>query len=339
MRNGWKLLLLVLLAVSLTMLVACEAEEEPEAVDPDEEEVDEVEPFDYVWTSGPTGGMTYPAAAGWTELIEEKVSGSRITIVEGAAIANIEKIEADEAQLGHTMGDLMAAAERNMEPFEDGRPNVKTLANVMPFEFQFVVLEGTGLTSFEQLKEEQYPLRLNPGEEGYSGELATRRVLEAHGITYEDIEEWGGEIVFVPYSEGVTLMRDGHIDAFSALSSSPTPTITEIAITRDLNLLPLSEEVQVGLFEEYGYAYGDIPAESYEFLDEDVPGIISPMVLIARSDVPNEQVKFMLDLIYSEEGVSRLASVHERFTDLNIEDGQEFLFQIHPGAVEFYEEN
>lgn len=315
--------------------VGCSSEK-PIASDKGSEKNTNIAPLEVVWTSGPASGMTFPTGAAICEMIEENIPGSRTTVVEGASVTNIEQVNSGEAQMGHTMGDLVFAAECGLDPFEGGRPHVKTIANVMDFEFQFVVDKKTGITSFKELKEKKYPLRLIPGVKGYSGELATQRVLEAYGITYQDIESWGGEVLFVAWSDGVALLQDGHADAFTALSSTPTPNVTEITLTKDVTILPVEEEILQKLYEEYGYGYGEIVAGTYKGLDKTIPAVVSPMVLIARDDIPDETIEFILELIMSEEGIQHLSSVHQKFSLLTPERAIKFLFQIHPGAERFY---
>lgn len=321
--------------ISFLFIAGCSSEK-PAGSDNDSNGNASIAPLEVIWTSGPASGMTFPTGAAVCEMIEDNIPGSRTTVVEGASITNIEKINSGEAQMGHTMGDLVFAAERELEPFEGGRPHVKTIANVMDFEFQFVIAKGTGITSFEDIKEKQYPLRLVPGVKGYSGELATQRVLEAYGITYEDIKSWGGEVLFVAWSDGVALMQDNHADAFTALSSTPTPNVTEIALTKDITILPIKEEIQQKLYEEYGYGYGEITGGIYKGLDETIPAVVSPMVLIARDDIPDETIEFILELIMSEEGIQHLSSVHQKFSLITPERASKFLFQLHPGAENFY---
>ncbi|HAC04457.1 MAG TPA: hypothetical protein DCF71_01090, partial [Gemmatimonadetes bacterium] len=63
-----------------------------------------------------------------------------------------------------------------------------------------------GVESFEQIGDERIPLRVSVNTRGSLMELATRTVLEAYGVDYEDIREAGGTVFFYPFTPSYEAM-------------------------------------------------------------------------------------------------------------------------------------
>jgi hypothetical protein len=68
----------------------------------------------------------------------------------------------------------------------------------------FAVRPDTGIESIEDIKKQKYPLRISTRRRG---KLATtiyaiEEVLKAYGLSYRDIEKWGGKIMEAPNPSG-----------------------------------------------------------------------------------------------------------------------------------------
>lgn len=73
----------------------------------------------------------------------------------------------------------------NAEPFD----NLRLIAKIEdPFYFLLAVRKELGVTSMDQIKQKQIPVRIF----GTGGELAT--ILDYYELTPEDIEAWGGDM-------------------------------------------------------------------------------------------------------------------------------------------------
>ncbi len=75
----------------------------------------------------------------------------------------------------------------------------------------FAVRPDTGIQSLEDIRKQKYPLRISTRRRG---KLATtiyaiEEVLKAYGMSYNDIEKWGGKIMEAPNPSGTgTARRD-----------------------------------------------------------------------------------------------------------------------------------
>ena len=87
--------------------------------------------------------------------------------------------------------------------------------------------------------------RVSVGAPGSGTELNARAVLESNGISYED---------FTPqrlnFNETADAIRDGDIDAGFWSVGPPTSSILNLAATRDIRLISLSDEEIANAQEE-----------------------------------------------------------------------------------------
>lgn len=293
-----------------------------------------------VWAAGPTSGVTYPLGAAVSELISSQLApGAQITLLEGTSGGNIELVNSGDALMGHTMGDTAFCAMNGLEPFDSPKTDFRTWARVSDFQFQFVIPESLGVSSFEEIKEKNIKLNLGTNTYGSSAEMCTRLVLEAYGITYEWIEENGGSITFTGFSDGVTLMQDGHINAWGALSAAPNSFIQEMSMSQPMTILPVSQEVMEQLAASNGYAIGTIPANSYDGITEEIPTLLSPMVLIVSAGLDDDFVYELTKNFFTDEMKENLLAVSTTFGNVSPEySSQNLGAPLHPGAERFYQE-
>ncbi len=159
----------------------------------------------------------------------------------------------------------------------------------------FAVDAATGISSLEQLVEERYPLKLVTGRRSTDGvddvlTFAVEEVLRQYGISYADIEEWGGTVHYGgPTHIGGHLVLDGTAEAIfqEAQTSAIWKRIFE---SRDFNLLSVSEAAREHMLETYGFPKATIPSGHYRVpTQEEVPTVdFSGWLLFCREDLPDE---------------------------------------------------
>ena len=68
----------------------------------------------------------------------------------------------------------------------------------------FAVRKGIGIESLEDIKKQRYPLRISTRRRGklQTTIYAIEEVLKAYGMSYRDIERWGGKIMEAPNPSG-----------------------------------------------------------------------------------------------------------------------------------------
>ncbi|MED5557982.1 MAG: TAXI family TRAP transporter solute-binding subunit, partial [Pseudomonadota bacterium] len=160
-----------------------------------------------------------------------------------------------------------------------------------------------------------------------------RALLEANGVSYED---------FTPqrlnFNETADAIRDGDIDAGFWSVGPPTSSILNLAATRDIRLIGLSdEEIANAQEEEAVFAPYELAAGMYDGMDEAVQTIGIPNVLVVNSDMDEELAYQLTQLLF--ENTDELIAVHPAANDTTIEFTMSSTpVPLHPGALRYFEE-
>ncbi|MBE0402373.1 TAXI family TRAP transporter solute-binding subunit [Halomonas citrativorans] len=281
--------------------------------------------------TGGTGGVYYPIGGGLAEMINNHIEGAQATAeVTGASVENMGLIMRGDADLATALADTVYQAYTGTDDFE-GRQveNTRALASLYPNAVQLVTLAESDIQSINDLAGK----RVSVGAPGSGTELNARAVLEANGISYED---------FTPqrlnFNETADAIRDGDIDAGFWSVGPPTSSILNLAATRDIRLISLSdEEIANAQEEEAVFAPYELAAGMYEGMDEAVQTIGIPNVLVVNAEMDEELAYQLTQLLF--EHTDELIAVHPAANDTTIEFTMNSTpVPLHPGAIRYFEE-
>ena len=281
--------------------------------------------------TGGTGGVYYPIGGGFAEMINNHIEGAQATAeVTGASVENMGLIMRGDADLALALADTVYQAYTGTGDFE-GRQieNTRALASVYPNAVQLVTLAESDIESIADLAGK----RVSVGAPGSGTELNARALLEANGVSYDD---------FTPqrlnFNETADAIRDGDIDAGFWSVGPPTSSILNLAATRDIRLIGLSdEEVANAQEEEAVFAPYELAAGMYDGMDEAVQTIGIPNVLVVNADMDEELAYQLTQLLF--ENTDELIAVHPAANDTTVEFTMDSTpVPLHPGALRYFEE-
>lgn len=281
--------------------------------------------------TGGTGGVYYPIGGGFAEMINNHIDGAQATAeVTGASVENMGLIMRGDADMALALADTVYQAYTGTGDFE-GRQieNTRALASVYPNAVQLVTLAESDIESIADLAGK----RVSVGAPGSGTELNARALLEANGVSYED---------FTPqrlnFNETADAIRDGDIDAGFWSVGPPTSSILNLAATRDIRLIGLSDEEIANAQEaEAVFAPYELAAGMYDGMDEAVQTIGIPNVLVVNSDMDEELAYQLTQLLF--ENTDELIAVHPAANDTTIEFTMDSTpVPLHPGAIRYFEE-
>ena len=335
-----RLVAILLVAVLATWgATGCLRQQEPVKQQPATGEVRQGQrtPLRVTFAGSSPGGPWYMVMSGVAECINRSFPGSAVTVVPGEGVSNLTRVAERQADMGLSHSAIVAAALKGQEPFKSQLTNVAVVGSLYPSYLQVVATKKTGLASVEDFVQKRYPIKISVDSPGSTGELALRRALAEYGVTYKDIEAWGGKVLFKGPGDSADMLGDGTIDAMSTMTLYPAPPIQEAGTRRDLVLLPLSKDVISKLADKYGYGSGVIPAGAYKFNPEEAPTVTSYTVVIVPADAP-EQLAYSVALSICE-NLDYLRSVHAALAQLTKEQlVQNTGGPLHPGAAKYYRE-
>ena len=281
--------------------------------------------------TGGTGGVYYPIGGGFAEKNNNHIDGAQATAeVTGASVENMGLIMRGDADLALVLADTAYQAYTGTGDFE-GRQieNTRALASVYPNAVQLVTLTESDIHSIADLAGK----RVSVGAPGSGTELNARALLEANGVSYSD---------FTPqrlnFNETADAIRDGDIDAGFWSVGPPTSSILNLAATRDIRLIGLSDEEIANAQEvEAVFAPYELAAGMYDGMDEAVQTIGIPNVLVVNADMDEELAYQLTQLLF--ENTDELIAVHPAANDTTIEFTMSSTpVPLHPGALRYFEE-
>lgn len=286
------------------------------------------------------GGAWASIGEGVLESIRRSYPGSNATYEAGQEGPNVALVSQGQMQLGIANSQLIQMAYEGTGPFE-GKPmkNLRILATLYDDVYmQFVIRKETGITSFEDIKRLQYPLKINFNTKGSFMHLEAEEVLKTYGITVEDIESWGGKVGYMSTGDSLDQMRDGIIDAYSTCTQVPLSNFVDAALTMDLNILPVSDDVINEVSKALYTRKGVIPSGTYTFNDQDIPTLQSECVLFVNGDLPEDELYDIAKAL--SDNLEYLKGIHSSLKDLTLKELAtiEGTVPLAPGAEKFYKE-
>ncbi|SNT40827.1 TAXI family TRAP transporter solute-binding subunit [Tropicimonas sediminicola] len=280
--------------------------------------------------TGGTGGVYYPMGGGLAEVINNHVEGYAATAeVTGASVENMGLIATGDADLALALGDTVQQAYTGTGRFEGQQLDmIRGLASMYANMVQIVTLEGSGIASLEDLVGK----RVSVGAPGSGTEVNAQEILQANGITYDDIEEQR-----LNFNETADALANGDIDAGFWSVGAPTSSILNLATTNNIVVIELTDaqieaaQQAVPIFARTTLAegiYNGVPATT-------VIGV--PNVLAVSSEMPDDLAYAITRAMF--ENIKDLQAVHPAANQTTVEFTTVATpVPLHPGAIRYYEE-
>jgi len=185
-------------------------------------------------------------------------------------------------------GQLLAVAAKGRPPFEEAIP-LRTITVIPSLDqLGFAVGAHTRITSFADLRECKYPLRIamRGGRTDHCLHVIVDHVLAVHGLSLADIKSWGGEVFYDPgFPPNVKGVEAGERDAvFDEALGAWTPKAFELG----MRFLPIDEPALQEL-EAMGYRRALMDAKQYPGLPAPVPTLdFSGWPVYTHADTPDD---------------------------------------------------
>lgn len=281
--------------------------------------------------TGGTGGVYYPYGGGLAEVIGNNVEGYTASVeVTGASVENMALIQRGDSDMALALADTVYQAFTGTGAFEGRQvPEARALASIYPNAVQIVTLADSEITSIEDLRGE----RVSVGAPGSGTEVSAQLILEANGISYDDFEPQR-----LNFNETADAIRDGDIVAGFWSVGPPTSSIMNLAATRDIRVVPLSEaEVASAREAEPTFAPYTLRTGIYDGVAEPVLTISTPNVLVVNAGMDDDLAYAITKAMY--ENVADLIAIHPAANDTTIDFSVASTpIPFHPGALRYLDE-
>ncbi|MGM0603797.1 MAG: TAXI family TRAP transporter solute-binding subunit [Bacillota bacterium] len=282
--------------------------------------------------TGGAGGPYHTIATGLSEIWNNNIEEINVSVAStGASVINNRMVDDNRAELAFAMSDVCFYGKEGMLMFED-KPleNVRGFASAHTNFVQLITTKDSGIKSVEDLAGK----RVGVGAPGSGSELNARRILAANGITYDDL----GKADFLSYAESCEQLSNRNIDAAFLTGGLPIASITELATTQDIDIVPIDKETVETMREDFPiYVSADIPAGTYKGVDRDVTSLGLKNYMLVNKNLDEDVVYDLVSVMYNN--LEELYGYHNAAKMITLEGALEGMsLDLHPGVEKFYKE-
>ncbi|WP_353225199.1 TAXI family TRAP transporter solute-binding subunit [Salinisphaera sp. C84B14] len=290
------------------------------------------EPVSLIFGTGGTSGSYYPIGGALKRVFEDSDRIDQVQVVStGASVQNINNIEDGTNQLAIVMSDVAYDAINGQGQFEGRTADIKTIAGLYPNVVQVVATANSGIQSVADMKGK----RIGVGKVGSGVEQSAQKVLEAAGMSYDDL----ARVSHTGYADSVTEMSNGNLDAAFFTSGVPNSSITGLMQNTDVNFVNVDGDTAATLLDKYPYyeTY-EIPAgapERYD-LDTAVNTVAIRNLLIAPASMSDDVSRELAQRFYDYLGTDKVSvGALKQFDRARM--GQDVVVPLAAGAQSFYD--
>lgn len=284
--------------------------------------------------SGPEGGSWYPLGSAMMSILEKNL-GISTSNGPGGGVGNAKAVNAGRADLGWSYTHTVYNAYNARGKFKKRNTNLRHLMSLYPGVFQMAVPRSSDIKTPADL----YNKRIVPGKVGFSGTVIAENVLKAYGITFASIKKNGGSVSYVGYSDSAALMKDGHSDAYMAVTSCPQSTIIDLNFRPGVRFLPIDKAHMDKILKfEPGLMATVIPKGAYKGVEQDVPTVGTVTCIIINKDVSDKLAYNIVKTLYAN--WPELAKVKQKAIEASKPQNAILgaRIPVHPGALKYYKE-
>ena len=281
--------------------------------------------------TGGTAGTYYPIGGAMAEILNKDIPGMNASAQStGASVANINMLKDGSVDLAIVQNDITYYAVNGTEMFKDKKVDgLKGIATLYPETCQAVTLDSSGIKSIADLKGKKVAV----GAMGSGVEANARQIMEAYGITYNDIQ-----VQYLSFAEAASALKDGNIDVAFLTAGYPTSAVQDIASQHKVRLLPVDADKADALIAKYPfYTKTKIPAGTYAGFDEDVPAVSVMAMLVANDKVDDKLGYAITKALFTN--LDRLHAAHSAAKAILKEKALEGMsLPVNAGAEKFFKE-
>ena len=150
----------------------------------------------------------------------------------------------------------------------------------IPETIQFVTTQDKGIKTIADLKGKKVAV----GASGSGAEANCRQILEANGITYNDID-----VQYLSFGEAADALKDGNVDVGVVVAGYPTAAIQDLAANRSAAIVNLDEKTIDTLMKKYPYyTKMTIPKGTYPGQDADVKTVAVKCIIVGTDKLSDD---------------------------------------------------
>jgi TRAP transporter TAXI family solute receptor len=282
-----------------------------------------------VIASGQAGGVFFPIGQAlariYTAAIPDISASAESTV---GSVFNVQQVEHGRADLAFTQSDI-AYLSYQQAAGERGPASTVRLRGIAVLYVNILHILGRGsVRTVADLRGRH----VGVGAPGSGTEVATRIVVEGHGLRYADLTA-----EFLPFSDVAARLRERTLDAGFIAASYPADAITAATSLPDVHLISIDADAVRRIRAEYPFLKpAIIPRGTYAGQSGDIETVGVDNVLVCREDLQEDVVYRLTKAFFA--ALPELSRVHAAAMLIDPDQAPATPIPLHPGAARFYRE-
>jgi len=248
------------------------------------------------------------------------------------SVENIDLLRAGNVEAGMAQADVAYWAYTGTGTYAGKPPfgELRTIGTLYAEAVHIAVRADGGIQTIPDLKGKV----VSVGEEGSGTLVDVRLVLEAYGLSEEDLQPR-----YLKPGTAADRLARGEVDAFSIVGGTPVSAVSDAAGRLPVRLLPIDGPVAERLRQAQRF-FGEtvIPADTYP----GVPAVTTLSVgaeLLVRAETSEERVHAVTRALWHENTRRLLADGHPKGRSIDRARAVAAVaVPLHPGAERYYRE-
>ncbi|MCF7975879.1 MAG: TAXI family TRAP transporter solute-binding subunit [Phycisphaerae bacterium] len=282
--------------------------------------------------TAPPGGAFFVVGSAIAEVVQAHTENTGWQITAEATKGtqeNIHRLDKSEIDFALANAAITFFAVRGQGKWDKQYP-IQSVMTLAPNVALFVTPANSGIKTMADLKGRRVVI----GPAGAGFEYFVGPILEAHGLSYEDIQPLNDT-----QAGAVALLADGSADAAFLGGVVPTASITQACASQDIRFIQFDEAAKDHLISEYPFFEPKtIPANTYKGQTATFHGLnVGSMILVTGSSVPEATVYEFTKTLY--EHAAEVVEKHPAGSAINPTNAvRDTGTAFHPGAIRYYKE-
>ena len=279
------------------------------------------------WDAGGTGGTYYPLSNQFKQIVESNSEYSLQVRSTGASVENVGNLAGGSSAFGLIQNDIafFAYEGTGIDEFTDSPiPALRGVATLYPETIHLLARPDANIGSVSDLQ----GMAVNTGDLGSGTQVDAQQILRAVGIDDGQYNEQNAS-----FSQAADQLQNGDIDAAFILGGWPVGAIENLATTSEIDIVPIDGQERQQVLESGDYfAEDEIPAGTYQGIDEPTPTVAVQAMIATTEDRSQEVVQGVTATIFDNVGE---ISIKQEF--ISVDSAQDGMpIPLHPGAEAYF---
>ena len=273
-----------------------------------------------------TGGIYYPLGGAIASRLSVADAARQYTAeVSGGSVENINRLGSGQMDLAMVLAMSAHQAYHGEGDFTQPVAGLRSVAPLYPNLTHILVPGRSSAQSVADLGGQ----RVSVGPPGSGTEVLSRHVLEAYGLTYDDVAPQ-----YLSFSESAAALADGAIDAAIISVGYPAAAVLEASTVSNVRLLDMDRATLDRMLEEHPYySIGRIPAGAYPGQPNELLSLAVLNWIVAMESLDPEVVEILLNIM-QDDRVS-LEQVHDMARQIDLSNLESPPIPLHPAAQQW----